>query len=84
MGKTSYKPQSLVGGNTIDTLAIIRKDCWSCAGGYASMRPQGWEDFDFWCRLAERTSHVKRKIPLLNEEVAKRIETPIFHCSGGL
>ena len=53
MGKAEYAPQALVGGNVIDAMAMIRKDCWVAVGGYASMRPQGWEDFDFWCRLAE-------------------------------
>jgi hypothetical protein len=54
MGTALYVPQTLVGGNTIDAMALIRKDCWLSAGGYADLRPQGWEDFDLWCRFAER------------------------------
>jgi len=54
MGKAAYIPQRLLGGNTIDAMAIIRKDCWLSVGGYADIRPQGWEDFDLWCRFAER------------------------------
>ncbi len=54
MGKASYMPQTLAAGNTIDAMALIRKDCWLSVGGYADIRPQGWEDFDLWCRLAER------------------------------
>jgi len=53
MGKASYTPQAFIGGNTIDAMAMIRKECWAAAGGYARMQPQGWEDFDFWCRLIE-------------------------------
>jgi glycosyltransferase involved in cell wall biosynthesis len=54
MGKTPYTPQALAGGNFIDAMAMIRKDCWAAVGGYTDHRPQGWEDFDFWCRIAEQ------------------------------
>jgi glycosyltransferase involved in cell wall biosynthesis/GT2 family glycosyltransferase len=40
-------------GNYIDAMALIRKSSWAAAGGYDHI-PLGWEDFDFWCRLAER------------------------------
>lgn len=53
MGKERYLPELLVGGNTIDATTLIRKDCWAAVGGYAHI-PQGWEDFDFWCCLAEK------------------------------
>jgi glycosyltransferase involved in cell wall biosynthesis len=53
MGKEPYSPELLVGGNTIDAMVIMRKDCWAAVGGYARLEPQGWEDFDFWCRVAE-------------------------------
>jgi SAM-dependent methyltransferase len=37
-------------------MALIRKDSWLAAGGY---RPglSGWEDYDLWCRFAERGSY---------------------------
>ena len=54
MGKEPYSLQLLVGGNAIDAMAIIRKDCWAAVNGYARLEPQGWEDFDFWCRIAEK------------------------------
>jgi GT2 family glycosyltransferase len=40
-------------GNYIDAMALVRKSSWAAAGGYDHI-PLGWEDFDFWCRLAER------------------------------
>jgi len=54
MNNKPYAPELLVGGNAIDAMAIIRKDCWAAVGGYASLDPQGWEDFDFWCLFAEK------------------------------
>jgi O-antigen biosynthesis protein len=54
MGKAPYAAQRLVGGNYIDAMAMIRKDCWAAVGGYYGDFPQGWEDFEFWCRIAQR------------------------------
>jgi glycosyltransferase involved in cell wall biosynthesis len=54
IGKEPYSAQLLVGGNTIDAMAIIRKDCWAAVNGYARLEPQGWEDYDFWCCIAEK------------------------------
>jgi hypothetical protein len=33
-------------------MALISRAAWAAAGGYDHIR-HGWEDFDFWCRLAE-------------------------------
>lgn len=52
MGKHAYSAQSLVGGNCIAAIALIRKECWAAVGGYAGIE-QGWEDFDFWCKFVE-------------------------------
>ena len=52
MGTDPYHPSRFVGGNYIDAMALIARSAWSAAGGYASMR-QGWEDYDFWCAVAE-------------------------------
>jgi glycosyltransferase involved in cell wall biosynthesis len=52
----SHEPYSVLRlqpGNYIDAMALIRKQAWAAAGGYDHIR-FGWEDFDFWCRLAER------------------------------
>jgi hypothetical protein len=43
----------LAAGNFIDATALIRLAAWAAAGGYDHVR-FGWEDYDFWCRIAER------------------------------
>jgi glycosyltransferase involved in cell wall biosynthesis/GT2 family glycosyltransferase len=48
-------------GNYIDAMALIRKASWAAVGGYDHI-PLGWEDFDFWCRLAER-GHFGLSVP---------------------
>jgi SAM-dependent methyltransferase len=52
MGSWPYDPQRLVGFNYIDAMALVAKEAWVTAGGYDHVR-FGWEDYDFWCRLAE-------------------------------
>ncbi len=52
-GTEGYSPLRLQPGNYIDAMALVRKSAWAAAGGYDHVR-YGWEDFDFWCRLAER------------------------------
>ena len=49
-----YQPMRFVGGNYIDAMALIAKWAWAAAGGYDMPRGMGWEDFDLWCKLAER------------------------------
>ena len=46
----------LVAGPYIDAAALIRKQAWEEAGGYAQDRPElfGWEDYDLWLNLADR------------------------------
>jgi glycosyltransferase involved in cell wall biosynthesis len=48
-----YDPIRLAPGNYIDATALVRRAAWAAIGGYHEIRPQGWEDYDFWCRLAE-------------------------------
>jgi glycosyltransferase involved in cell wall biosynthesis len=39
-------------GNTIDAMAMIRRDALIQAGGYAVLADDnGWEDYDLWCRF---------------------------------
>jgi hypothetical protein len=52
VGTRDYDPHRLIFGNYIDTMALISKAAWIAAGGYNHV-PGGWEDFAFWCRLAE-------------------------------
>lgn len=49
-----YDPLRLAPGNYIDATALIRRAVWAAVGGYHDIRPQGWEDYEFWCRLAEK------------------------------
>lgn len=52
IGARGYNPLRLQNGNYIDAMALISRAAWAAAGGYDHIR-HGWEDFDFWCRLAE-------------------------------
>jgi glycosyltransferase involved in cell wall biosynthesis/SAM-dependent methyltransferase/uncharacterized protein YbaR (Trm112 family) len=50
----AYDPVRLASGNYIDAMAVISRAAWVAVGGYERHVHQGWEDFDFWCKLAER------------------------------
>src|SRR5205814_465864 len=46
---------SLIRGNFIDACALYRKSLWEEVGGYDEQMPwMGWEDWDFWLRVAYR------------------------------
>jgi glycosyltransferase involved in cell wall biosynthesis len=47
-----YRPQRFAGANHIDAMALVAKEVWAAVGGYHHIR-HGWEDYDFWARLAE-------------------------------
>ena len=47
-----YEPQRFVAGNYIDAIALVSKEAWAIVGGYDHVR-YGWEDYDFWSRMAE-------------------------------
>jgi glycosyltransferase involved in cell wall biosynthesis len=55
-GLTSWEawdPQALMNGNYIDAMSLVRRNAWQQVGGYASDMPaMGWEDFDFWLKIA--------------------------------
>jgi glycosyltransferase involved in cell wall biosynthesis len=51
-GKEPYSTLRLQRGNYIDAMALVRKSAWALVGGYDHVQ-YGWEDYDFWCRLAE-------------------------------
>jgi SAM-dependent methyltransferase len=53
MGVVDYDPVRLANGNYVDAMALVSKAVWAALGGYDHVRT-GWEDFDFWCKLAER------------------------------
>ena len=52
MGAVPFHPMRLVGGPFLDAMALVDKSAWAAVGGYDHVR-FGWEDYDFWCRLAE-------------------------------
>ena len=46
---------SLIRGNFINACALFRKKLWEEVGGYDEKMPwAGWEDWDFWLRVAYR------------------------------
>ena len=46
---------SMIRGNFIDACALFRKKLWEEVGGYDEQMPwPGWEDWDFWLRVAYR------------------------------
>lgn len=47
-----YKPQRFVSGNFVDAMAMVSKEAWAMVGGIDHVR-HGWEDYDFWVRIAE-------------------------------
>lgn len=45
----------ILGANSIDACALVRKEAWRSCGGYdAAMPAPGWEDWDLWLGLAVR------------------------------
>jgi glycosyltransferase involved in cell wall biosynthesis len=60
-GRDPYSVLRLQCGNYIDAMALVRKSAWAEAGGYDHVQ-YGWEDYDFWCRLAER-GHFGMSVP---------------------
>lgn len=53
MGSTPYDPARFRQANFIDAMALVRRSAWAAVGGYDHVR-FGWEDYDFWCKLAEQ------------------------------
>jgi ubiquinone/menaquinone biosynthesis C-methylase UbiE/glycosyltransferase involved in cell wall biosynthesis len=47
-----YDPQRFVAGNYVDAMALVSKEAWAMVGGCAHVR-YGFEDYDFWSRMAE-------------------------------
>ena len=52
MGIFPYAPARLIGVPHIDAMALVSVAAWAGAGGYGESR-LGWEDYEFWCRMAE-------------------------------
>jgi glycosyltransferase involved in cell wall biosynthesis len=54
MGTPLWSRCRLSAGNYIDAMALIRTARLRAVGGYARMTVTGWDDYDLWCRFAER------------------------------
>jgi len=52
MGIFPYAPARLIGVPYIDAMALVSVAAWAGVGGYSDTR-LGWEDYEFWCRMAE-------------------------------
>ena len=51
----AFKISEIVKGNSIDACALYRKSVWESVHGYDEAMPwMGWEDWDFWLRVAAR------------------------------
>lgn len=58
VGYADYWSKSfLATGPYIDAMALVTKRTWSRVGGYTHIEG-GWEDYDFWCKLAEQNADV--------------------------
>ncbi len=53
-----WEPDRFRKGNYVDAMAMLRRLPILELGGYSEdIRLYGWEDFDLWCRIAERGGH---------------------------
>ena len=52
LGKLPFAPARLIAYPYIDAMALVSVPAWLAVGGYGESR-LGWEDYEFWCRLAE-------------------------------
>ncbi|MCY0096392.1 glycosyltransferase family 2 protein [Hoeflea ulvae] len=58
VGYADYWSKPLLAkGPYVDAMALVRKRIWERAGGYTHI-DGGWEDYDFWCKLAELEAEV--------------------------
>lgn len=49
----AWNPDMFRFDNYIDAMVMLRKAHWVALGGF-TRQDQGWEDYDFWCKMAER------------------------------
>ena len=53
-----WSPETLAIVNRIDAMVLMRKNTWEMLGGYnMNMPAPGWEDYDFWFRLARANGY---------------------------
>jgi glycosyltransferase involved in cell wall biosynthesis len=54
MGSELWSRDRLADGNYVDAMALVRRKVLLDLRGYARLPVQGWEDYDLWCRFAEK------------------------------
>jgi SAM-dependent methyltransferase/glycosyltransferase involved in cell wall biosynthesis len=72
-----YDTALLAGGNYIDAMALVRLSAWAAVGGYDHI-PFGWEDYDLWCKFAERGlygHHLEEVLALYRVHNASMLKT---------
>lgn len=52
MNLKPWDPELLRRKPYLDAMALVRRSTWKRLGGYRRQMVQGWEDYDFWLRLA--------------------------------
>jgi glycosyltransferase involved in cell wall biosynthesis len=58
MGTELWSMARLAEGNYIDAMVLLRKSAWEEFGGYTKMDSgSGWEDYELWCKMAERGAY---------------------------
>ncbi len=48
----TWQQSQFLHSNYIDAMALVRKESWKVVGGYSHIE-DGWEDYDFWCKLID-------------------------------
>ena len=56
VSSASWQRERLLQGNVVDAMALVRRSAWETVGGYTHIEG-GWEDYDFWCKLAGEGYH---------------------------
>ena len=56
LSRQSWQRHLLTQGNYIDAMTLVRRSAWKQVGGFTHIEG-GWEDFDFWCTLADAGFH---------------------------
>ncbi|MCU0570124.1 MAG: glycosyltransferase, partial [Oculatellaceae cyanobacterium Prado106] len=54
IGNLVWNRDRLAHNNYIDAMALIRREALMSVGGYSAMAVTGWEDYELWCKFAER------------------------------
>src|SRR5258708_4195922 len=88
MGLRPWDPEALRDGNLIDAMTMLRKRTWEDLGGYATDMPvMGWEDFDFWLKLAARGGwgvHVPEVLARYRVHPSSMLRTQTYYGESAL